>query len=220
MRRSAARTIACAIAAMIALAGCGGGSGAHSSTASSSAANSSATGTTSAGATTGAGATTTTTAATTNATPRVHLAGGFHLSSPAFRAGGSIPRLYTCDGRGTSLPLRWSGVPRETKELVLVMRDPDASGGAFVHWAVAGIAPTTTGFPAAGVSGQVIPGRSSAGSLGYTPPCPPRGDKAHHYVLTLAALASSSGLRPGFTADQLHTRALGLATLIGTYARG
>jgi Raf kinase inhibitor-like YbhB/YbcL family protein len=204
------------VAAAIALAGCGGSSSSSSSTASSSAASGSST-TAPTAATAAAGATTTTTNA---ATPQVHLAAGFHLSSPAFRAGGSIPRLYTCDGRGTSLPLRWSGVPRVTKELVLVMRDPDAPGGAFVHWAVAGIAPTTTGFPAAGVSGQVIPGRNSAGSLGYTPPCPPKGDKAHHYVLTLAALASSSGLRPGFTADQLRTRALGLATLIGTYARG
>jgi Raf kinase inhibitor-like YbhB/YbcL family protein len=127
--------------------------------------------------------------------------------------------VYTCDGRGTSLPLSWSGVPHDAKELVLVMRDPDAPGGTFVHWALAGIAPTATGFPAGGVSGQVIPGRNSAGTLGYTGPCPPAGAQAHHYVLTLSALVSPSGLHPGFTADQLQTRALAIATLIGTYAR-
>ncbi len=127
--------------------------------------------------------------------------------------------MYTCDGRQTSLPLRWTGVPHGATELVLVMRDPDAPGGPFVHWALAGITPATTGFPAGGVSGQVIPGRNSTGSLGYTGPCPPAGSPAHHYVLTLSALAAPSGLKPGFSPDQLQAQALGIATLIGTYAR-
>jgi Raf kinase inhibitor-like YbhB/YbcL family protein len=149
----------------------------------------------------------------------VTLASGFHLTSPAFRANGPIPRVYTCDGRGVSLPVHWSGVPRATKELVLVMRDPDAPGGPFIHWALAGIPSSTSGFPAGGVRGHVVPGRNSSGALGYTGPCPPAGAKAHHYVLTLSALASSSGLRPGFNPDQLQSQALGIATLIGTYAR-
>jgi Raf kinase inhibitor-like YbhB/YbcL family protein len=109
-------------------------------------------------------------------------------------------------------------VPKGAKELVLVMRDPDAPGGDFIHWAVAGIPPATTGFPAGGVPGLVAPGQNSFGSLGYRGPCPPKGN-AHHYVITLSALAAPSGLKPGFTADQLHTQALGIATLIGTYAR-
>jgi len=193
------------VAAAVAIAGCGGSSGRSSSSSTSSSTS-----------TAGASATT---AAVNPGPPRVHLAAGFRLSSPAFRAGGSIPRVYTCDGRGTSLPLRWSGVPRATKELVLVMRDPDAPGGSFVHWALAGISPATQGFPAAGVTGQIVAGRNSAGSLGYTGPCPPKGAAAHDYVLTLIALASASGLRPGFTPGQLRSRALGIATLIGTYAR-
>jgi Raf kinase inhibitor-like YbhB/YbcL family protein len=102
---------------------------------------------------------------------------------------------------------------------VLVVRDPDAPGGGFVHWAVAGINPATTSFPAGGVSGQITPGRNSFGSLGYRGPCPPTGASAHHYVFTLSALASASGLRTGFSPDQLQTQALGIATLTGTYAR-
>jgi Raf kinase inhibitor-like YbhB/YbcL family protein len=196
----------------IAIAGCGGSTSASSTTHS----------------TSSASATSISSAATANAAtatppagvrPGARLASGFHLSSPAFRAGGAIPRAYTCDGRGSSLPLRWTGAPRGAKELVLVMRDPDAPGGTLVHWAVAGIPPTTRGFPAGGVTGQIIPGRGSFGSLEYRGPCPPRGARAHHYVLTLVALSGRSGLRPGFTPDQLQARALAIATLIGTYAR-
>ncbi len=172
--------------------------------------------------TTATAAATSTTSSTTSASTATslsaHLASGFRLSSPAFGAGGTIPSDYTCDGTETSLPLTWSGVPPGTKELVLVMRDPDAPGGNFVHWAVAGIDPTTTGFGAGGVSGMVIPGRNSFGTLGYRGPCPPQGS-THHYVISLSALAAPSGLAPGFSPDQLQTSALGIATLIGTYGR-
>ncbi len=164
-------------------------------------------------------ASTTTTPPPPGVTPGQHLAAGFHLTSPAFRPGGPIPRAYTCDGRQTSLPLRWSGVPHAAKELVLVMRDPDAPAGPFIHWAVAAISTTGSGFPAGGVSGHVILGRNSFGSNGYGGPCPPKGSPAHHYVLTLSALASPSGLRTGFNPDELRARALAIATLIGTYAR-
>src|SRR5690349_16873755 len=84
-------------------------------------------------------------------------AGGFKNTAPAsiavrssaLRSGQAIPRVYTCSGRGISLPLQWSGVPDGTRELVLVMRDIDAPGGNFVHWVVAGI-PPGTGSVAAG----------------------------------------------------------------------
>ena len=148
----------------------------------------------------------------------VHLAGSLRLTSSAFRPNGAIPRLYTCNGRNTSLPLSWTGVPAGTKELVLVMRDPDAPSGNFVHWALAGIRPMPGMFSAGGVSGLVVPGRNSFGSLGYRGPCPPPG-RAHHYVLTLTALPARSGLRPGFDPEQLRVGALAIATLIGTYGR-
>lgn len=151
--------------------------------------------------------------------PGQHLARGFRLSSAAFHDNGAIPRRYACDGTDTSLPLSWTGVPPGTRELVVVMRDPDAPGGDFVHWAVAGIRPDTSGFPAGSVGGLVIPGRNSFGRLGYRGPCPPPADHPHHYVITVTALGSSSGLRPGFSPDQLTARALGIATLTGTYAR-
>lgn len=216
------------------LAACGGGAASTTSAAGRSTAASSATGGPSAPTTTiqltsppssssssTPSATTATTSTSTSPSPSggAGLASGFSLSSPAFSAGAAIPSQYTCDGQDISPPLQWSGVPAGTKELVLVIRDPDASTGDFVHWAVAGIAPVTTSFPAGGVSGQIAPGRNSFGSLGYRGPCPPTGDKAHHYVFTLSALATASGLHSGFSADQLQSQALGIATLTGTYAR-
>lgn len=187
------RRAALAAATAVALAGCGD-SGGHSTTTTS---------------TTTRTATVTPTG--TTPAPPVSLARGFHLTSPAFRANGAIPKQYTCDGTGTPPPLRWTGVPRHAKELVLVMRDPDAPSGDFVHWAVAGISPTAT-------SPAGVEGRNSSGTIGYTGPCPPPG-RPHHYVITLSALSGPSGLKSGFTPDQLRTAAAGIATLVGTYAR-
>jgi Raf kinase inhibitor-like YbhB/YbcL family protein len=199
------------IALALLLAGCGGGSSSSTSAPQAKSASTASSAATSTASTTA----TTTTKPPSGVTPGQHLAAGFHLTSPAFRPGRAIPRAYTCDGRGTSLPLHWTGVPKAARELVLVMRDPDAPGAPFVHWALAGISPTTTRVPAA----HVVLGRNSFGANAYGGPCPPTGSPAHHYVLTLTALASPSGLRTGFSPDRLRARALAIATLIGTYAR-
>jgi len=140
------------------------------------------------------------------------------LSSPAFAAGGPIPRRYTCDGGDVSLPLRWSGVPQGTQELVVVMRDSDAAGGAFLHWALAGIPPMTGALAAGSVPAGATAGRNSFGTVGYRGPCPPPGG-AHHYLITLSALAARSGLMSGFSAGQLQSRPVASGTLTGIYAR-
>ena len=142
-------------------------------------------------------------------TSNVTLASGFHLSSAAFRAGGPIPPAYTCDGRDAPLPLRWTGVPGGAKELVLVMRDPDAPGGNFTHWTVKRIPVTTDALAAGSVPSGAVEGRNSFGTIGYRGPCPPHGDPPHHYVLTLSALS----------ANALHAAPLATGTLTGTYGR-
>ena len=207
------------VAAAVALAGCGGGSSSTSVTGSlgtGAPASTAATGLSSSSTASDTAASTATTSSSGAAQkPAVLASSQIKLTSPAFAAGGAIPKAYTCDGADTPLPLRWSGVPIATRELVVVMRDPDAPGGDFVHWAVAGIQPAATGLPASGT----IDGRNSFGNIGYGGPCPPRGEKPHHYVITLSALAGPSRLRTGFSADQLRTAALGLGVLTGTYAR-
>jgi hypothetical protein len=125
------------------------------------------------------------------------------LSSPAFGNGGAIPVRYTCDGPGTSPPLRWTAPPRGTRSLSLNVIDPDAPGGRFVHWVASGIPPTSRGLRA----GQHPPreGSNSAGGAGWTGPCPPPGP-AHHYVFTLTALDARGNT-------------IARARLVGRYAR-
>ncbi len=146
------------------------------------------------------------------------LARSLRLSSPALAPHGRIPRTYTCDGHDISLPLRWSGVPRGTRELLLVMRDLDAQG--FVQWAVARIPARSGSFGAGHVGGGAVQGRNDFGHVGYGGPCPPRGDAAHEYVLTLMAMAGPSGVQAGFQPSAaVRSEVLAIATLEGTYSR-
>jgi Raf kinase inhibitor-like YbhB/YbcL family protein len=126
------------------------------------------------------------------------------LSSPAFRSGGPIPVRFTCQGRDVSPPLRLFKVPRGSRELELVMRDPDAPGGNFIHWQLTGIPPTTRTLATGQVPAGAEPGRNSFGTTGYRGPCPPAG-RAHHYVITVTAKTGGT--------------ILGQGRLTGTYAR-
>ena len=142
------------------------------------------------------------------------------LGSPAFSSGVTIPRQYTCDGQDVSPPVSWSGVPRGTRELVLLMRDPDAPGGPFTHWALAGVGPSTRSLSAGQSPPGAIEGRNGFGTLGYRGPCPPRGARAHRYVLTLSALARRVRPKPGFSSNALGAvPAIASAALVGTYGR-
>jgi Raf kinase inhibitor-like YbhB/YbcL family protein len=141
--------------------------------------------------------------------------------SSAFAPGATIPVAYTCDGGERSLPLRAAGVPRAAVEIVVVMRDPDAPGGDFIHWAVAHLVPRrgTISLPAGRAPARAVLGRNSFGSLGYRGPCPPAG-AAHHYVITVLALAAPSAFQTGFSADALSSlHVLARGSLTGLYAR-
>jgi Raf kinase inhibitor-like YbhB/YbcL family protein len=142
--------------------------------------------------------------------------------SSDFRPGASIPRVHSCDGRDVSPPLHVVGLPATTKELVVVLRDPDAPGGNFIHWEIAHLRPEHGSLslaPGAVPAGAVL-GRNSYGSLGYRGPCPPAGP-AHHYVITVYALGQPSGLSNGFSAGEVATvPVLAQGTLTGRYARG
>ena len=126
------------------------------------------------------------------------------VTSSGFASGGPIPRQYTCDGRDISPPLRLSGVPPKATELLLTMVDTNAPGGLFVHWGMQ--FPATVHALATGqVPADARVGRNGFGKVGYGGPCPPRGDPAHHYVISLTAVAGRSIVATG--------------TLTGTYAR-
>ena len=80
------------------------------------------------------------------------------LTSPAFRDGGTIPTEYTCAGAGKWPDLSWSVPPPGTRELAVLVFDPDAGGDGFVHFLTWDVAPT-----ARGTTGNPVPGRRDAG---------------------------------------------------------
>ena len=114
------------------------------------------------------------------------------LFSTAFLEGGLIGKRYTCDGADTSPPLSWSGSPSTTQSFAILCEDPDAPGGTWRHWAAYDI-PHGQVALVEGASGQSgLPFKQANNDFnrkGYGGPCPPRGDRAHHYRFRLLALS-------------------------------
>jgi Raf kinase inhibitor-like YbhB/YbcL family protein len=149
------------------------------------------------------------------------------LTSEAFASGASIPKEYSCDGRGTSPALAWSGAPATTRAFALIVDDPDAPGGTFVHWVVYDLPATATGLPAAippnvALDNGAQQGVGGSRKEGYTGPCPPAG-KDHHYSFRLYALDSplklSAGKNKGEVERAMDGHVLAVAELVGLYRR-
>lgn len=142
------------------------------------------------------------------------------IRSPAFADGAAIPDGFTCDGANASPPLRFQRIPRGAKDVALIVTDPDAPIGTFVHW-VAWRLPRR-GVPEQSLPASVQQGTNGRGVQGWSGPCPPPGD-AHHYVFALTALSKRLDLAPGATADELRRAMKGTvlarARLVGTYQR-
>jgi Raf kinase inhibitor-like YbhB/YbcL family protein len=158
---------------------------------------------------------------------RIAAAGELSLTSRAFADGATIPRAHTCDGADASPPLAWRAVPAGTKAFVLVVDDPDAPAGTWVHWVLYDLPATATALPAGVPLGEsaTVGGRQGKNDfrrVGYGGPCPPPGPP-HHYHFTLYALDAPTGLAAGATkADVLKAIAghtLGTTKLVGTYGR-
>ena len=149
------------------------------------------------------------------------------LTSTAFAEGGAIPAKHTCDAKNVSPPLKWSGVPTGTKSLVLIVDDPDAPVGTWVHWVLYDL-PATTGELVEDVpKSQYVTGGAKQGvndfrHLGYGGPCPPPG-KAHRYFFKLYALDTLLDLKPGLTKRDIEAamakHILAQGQLMGTYQR-
>ena len=149
------------------------------------------------------------------------------LTSAAFKAGEMIPRRYTADGMDVSPPLKWKNVPPGCKSLALIVDDPDAPAGTWVHWVLYNLPPSAAEVPE-GVAeqkslvGGMKQGKNDFGRFGYGGPSPPPG-KAHRYFFKLYALDTLLDLPPGVTKKQLlqamEGRILAQAELMGTYQR-
>lgn len=144
------------------------------------------------------------------------------LFSNAFTDGASIPKVHTCDGANVSPPLTWSGMPSGVQSLALIVDDPDAPRGTWVHWVVYGLSPDLGNLPQDATEISAIGGTNDFGNTDYGGPCPPSGP-AHRYFFRLYALDSSLDLAQGATKTQLldamKGKIIAQGTLIGTYER-
>lgn len=143
------------------------------------------------------------------------------ITSPAFPHDGMIPKRYTCDGADVSPPLSIGDVPEKTRSLALIVDDPDAPMGTWVHWVVWNIGAGTTEIPENTVPPGALQGRNDFGKQKYGGPCPPSG--THRYFFKLYALNAPLALEAGATKAQVEEamsgHLLGKAELVGLYRR-
>jgi len=150
-----------------------------------------------------------------------------HITSPEFSEGEAIPKKFTCDAQDVSPQLKWNEPPAKTQSFALVMDDPDAPAGTWVHWVLYDLAADTGELPE-GVAKQeqlasgTRQGRNDFGKIGYGGPCPPPG-KPHRYFFKLYALDTRLNLKSGATKADLEramkSHIVAQAELIGRYGR-
>ena len=146
-----------------------------------------------------------------------------NLKSDAFVNGQSIPAKYSCIGKNVSPALTWSDPPAGTQSFALIVDDPDAPMGTWVHWVLFNIPVDQRALAEdLPVTGNAIYfGKNSSGNTRYDGPCPPSG--THRYYFKLYALDTPVDLLPGATKEELlkamqgHTLAQG--ELMGTFSK-
>lgn len=143
------------------------------------------------------------------------------ITSEAFQYNQNIPSKYTCDGTNANPPLQISGVPSGAKTLALIVDDPDAPGGDFVHWTMWNIDPGTSIIAENQTSTGAVEGLTDFCKTGYGGPCPPSG--THHYQFKLfaldTALALTSKAKKADLLKAMEGHVLEQTILIGLYKR-
>ena len=134
--------------------------------------------------------------------------------------GSKFPVEMTCDGLDRAPRVSIAGLPSDAKSVALIMYDPDAPAGTFIHWLAVQPSP---GWEAYFPSERALEGRNDFGRLGYGGPCPPRGHGEHRYFFLALALDVEPKLSRGFTLEDLLYEAKGHVTAwgyaMGTYSR-
>jgi Raf kinase inhibitor-like YbhB/YbcL family protein len=147
------------------------------------------------------------------------------LQSSAFADGQAIPVRYTCDGDDLSPPLSWAEPPAGTQTLALVVDDPDAPMGTWVHWVLFNLPAATRSLSEGVPAGESLAvgglqGANSWKRVDYGGPCPPQGS-THHYVFKLYALDTSLDLSAGATKGDvekaMNGHVLAQGQFVGTY---
>ncbi|MFC5502891.1 YbhB/YbcL family Raf kinase inhibitor-like protein [Lysinimonas soli] len=143
------------------------------------------------------------------ANPELQAPETFTLSSPAFEHGAPIPERHRGRVRGPNISpeLNWTTPPAETRELVLIVQDPDAPlGKPATHALTLGIDPALHGIPENGLTDPsplrgLRHGKGGLGRRGYSGPLPIRSHGPHSYVFQLFALDRRVDLPETFTLD-------------------
>ncbi len=143
------------------------------------------------------------------------------ITSPAFEDQKPIPPQYTCDGTDVSPPLNFSGIPPTAKSLALIVHDPDAPSGDWIHWTLWNIPPQTQQIAENNSPSEAVQGITDFKKPGYGGPCPPFG--THRYQFELYALDTQLQLDPSASLADLQTtiqnHILSHAQLTGFYKR-
>lgn len=144
------------------------------------------------------------------------------LTSQSFADQNNIPKKYTCNGQNSSPDLEWSGAPSGTKSYVLIMDDPDAPNGTWVHWVLFNIPGNLKQLSeAAELPAGAISGHNSWEQKGYGGPCPPSG--THRYFFKLYALDTiltiNSSVRKSDVLNAMQDHILESCELVGLYSQ-
>jgi len=161
-------------------------------------------------------------------TPSTEATMSLALTSDAFTNGQSIPAKYTCTGRNISPALAWNEPPSGTQSFALIVDDPDAPMGTWVHWVLynipAGARSLQEDLPVTGKNvdpNAIYVGKNSSGNIGYDGPCPPSG--THRYFFKLYALDTVISLLPGASKEQvlkeMEGHILAQGELMGTFSK-
>jgi Raf kinase inhibitor-like YbhB/YbcL family protein len=166
-----------------------------------------------------------------------HAKGHMSLASPDIKNKGTIAmeqvfKGFGCTGSNVSPALSWKGAPKGTKSFALTVYDPDApTGSGWWHWVMFNIPanvtslPKNAGDPAANLApAGSVQGRTDFGTPGYGGPCPPEGDKPHHYHFTVYALDiekidADQNASPAYIGYNIHFHTLAKGHLLGLFGR-
>lgn len=112
----------------------------------------------------------------------------------------SFPRQHTCDGENNSPEIRIDRI--HSDYLAIIIDDGIGPDTLFNHWVIWDIAArpviqenipkvpiVTTPFPA-------VQGKNDFGTIGYSGPCPPRGE-VHTYFFNVYGLDAKLNIAPG-----------------------
>jgi Raf kinase inhibitor-like YbhB/YbcL family protein len=147
--------------------------------------------------------------------------GGLQISSPVFEHNGYIPAKYTCDGRNVNPPLLIDNVPADSKSLALIVDDPDAPIGTWVHWVLWNINPATREIKEDSIPAGAKQGLNDFKKHTHGGPCPPSG--THRYFFKLYALDTTLNLDSNATKSDLEQAMKGhiieQTQIIGLYKR-